>query len=868
MVPQLSHTWRGSESPGGTRSTSLAPHFEQKLSGGKGMLRGLLPRLPDQGRQLGKACDNVIGCGAQLIDGCAGPVDPESPESERLRPARIPAVARDKAYRPPRRAKPLHREPVHGGRGLVDFPLIDADDRSDQAAQSGILDHRPQHRRRAVREGRKSKVCVDEPAAAIFIELEAERRAGVAQGRLGHPSEILIAAHQAALPGVLELLGPPQLAQRRALSRPQLLAQRDHGVHVEERSVGVENQRAQGRQGFLQGTGGRPEYTRARTAATAVMTTAALPPSRITLAPRISLALVGLMVSLPFLNFHHSFPLPTFYTEWISFALGTLALFGLVFASREGGTRIPFLSLGLIALAFVLVIQVAAGKVAYFERSLLGALYLVWAALLVWLGAHLREHLGLERVGLVLQAFVAAGGFLVAITGFMMYYQIDLAGFRLISGAGMDGMYGTIAQRNNFANYLGCALASVVFLFGRGRLGLPLATLLAVPLVLGLVLSISRSAWIYVVIVFAAAWWMYWLGDRGRLKPLAVFSSFVLVLFVGLNFVVAYSSWFPGTGAQMLTLGERWVQTVSSDQAELGLQIRVYLLKEAWTMFATHPVLGVGFGEFASNLLEHGAGFDGRNPAMAINAHNVLLGLLAETGLLGTLCVAVPLALWLRAIPWSKPDLDAGWVLAIIAIESAHSMVEFPLWHANFLGLAVVVLGAVAQPAVKLRFSRFRQTALTAVLAAGIATLGGVLSDYRNFERWYRQADASQRKGVPLSAAQLKDLADQRATSLFAGYYDLLASELLILDRDDLEAKVELNTRVLRFIPIPTTVFRQAILKSLKGEHEEAAKIFSRLATIYPHTLQDFLKDLDQMAQDDPAAFGMLAAEAKRRYRP
>ena len=598
------------------------------------------------------------------------------------------------------------------------------------------------------------------------------------------------------------------------------------------------------------------------------MTTAALPPSRITLAPRISLALVGLMVSLPFLNFHHSFPLPTFYTEWISFALGTLALVALVFASREGGTRIPFLSLGLIALVFVLVIQVAAGKIAYFERSLLGALYLVWAALLVWLGAHLREHLGLERVGLVLQAFVAAGGFLVAITGFMMYYQIDWAGFRLISGAGMDGMFGAIAQRNNFANYLGCALASVVFLFGRGRLSLPLATLLVVPLVLGLVLSISRSAWIYVGIVFAAACWAYWLGDRGRLKPLAVFSSFVLVLFVGLNFVVAYFSWFPGTGAQMLTLGERWVQTVSSDQAELGLQIRVYLLKEAWTMFAAHPVLGVGFGEFASNLLEHGASFDGRNPAMAVNAHNVLLGLLAENGLLGTLCVTVPLVLWLRAVPWSKPDLDAGWVLAIIAIESAHSMVEFPLWHANFLGLAAVVLGAVAQPAVKLRFSRFRQTALTAVLAAGIATLGGMLSDYRNFERWYRQADASQRKGVPLSAAQLEDLADQRATSLFAGYYDLLASELLILDRDDLEAKVELNTRVLRFIPIPTTVFRQAILMSLEGDHEEAVRIFSRLATIYPQTLRDFLKSLDRMAQDDPAAFGVLAAEAKRRYRP
>src|SRR5713226_7258346 len=406
-----------------------------------------------------------------------------------------------------------------------------------------------------------------------------------------------------------------------------------------------------------------------------VMTTAEIPRSR--LASRISLALVGLMVSLPFLNFHHSFPLPTFYTEWISFALGTLALLALVFPSREGGTRIPFLSLGLIALAFVLVIQVAAGTIAYFERSLLGMLYVLWAALLVWLGAHLRERCGLERLGLVLQVSVAFGGFLVAVTGFLLHYQIDWLGVRLVSGDGSDGMVGSLAQRNHFANYLGCALASVVFLFGRRWLSLPLATLLAAPLVLGLVLSISRSAWIYVLLVSISACWTFWLGDRGRLKPLVVFSLFVVIVFAGLNFVVAYSSWFSPGGAQTQTLGERWVQTVSSDQTQLGVQIRVYLLKEAWAMFAARPVLGVGFGEFAWNLLEHGASFDGRNPAMAIHAHNALLGLLAETGLIGALCVVVPLALWLRAFPWSQPGLDAGWILTVIGIQAAHSMVEY-----------------------------------------------------------------------------------------------------------------------------------------------------------------------------------------------
>ena len=593
--------------------------------------------------------------------------------------------------------------------------------------------------------------------------------------------------------------------------------------------------------------------------------TADLPPSKIMPDSRISLALLGLMVSFPFLNFHHGLPLPTFYTEWAAFTLGTAALLALVLA-RGKQTGLPFLSLGLIGLMLVLLIQVAVGMVAYAERSLLGALYVLWAALLAWLGAHLREHCGLERIGAFLQVFVAFGGFLVAVTGFIQHYQIDWLGVRLVSGDGSDGMVGSLAQRNHFANYLGCALASVVFLFGRRRLNLPLATLLAAALVLGLVLSISRSAWIYVLLVSISACWTFWLGDRGRLKPLVVFSLGVLVLFAGLNLVVLNFPWLAGADAQTPTLGGRWMQTVASDSTQLGVQIRIHLLKEAWAMFARHPFLGVGFGEFAWSLLEHGTGFDGSNSAMTNHAHNALLDLLAETGLLGALCVVVPLALWLRAFPWSKPDLDTGWMLTLIAIQGAHSMVEYPLWHANFLGLTALLLGAAPQPLVTLRFSRFRQTALGLVLVAGIAVLGMVFSDYRNFERWTRQAEGSQRRNEPLSEAQLKDFAGQRATSLFAGYYDLLASELLVLDREDLDAKLGLNTYALRFAPIPDAVFRQAVLLSLKGEREGAERVLSRLATMYPNTLHEHLRRLEQLARDDPAVFAAFAAEARRGY--
>ena len=580
-------------------------------------------------------------------------------------------------------------------------------------------------------------------------------------------------------------------------------------------------------------------------------------------ASRFGLLFLGLMVSLPFLNFNHSYPLPTFYTEWIAFALGGAALLALAMpAAKE--TSVPFLTLGLIALVAVLLVQAAAGRVAYAEHNLLGTLYLLWAALLVWLGAQLREQCGIERVALVLQVSLAAGGLLVALTGFLMYYRIDLLGFRLISGPGMEGMmYGTIGQRNNFADYLGCALASVIFLYGRRRIGLLLAVLVSAPLVLALVLSTSRGALLYTVILALAAFWAFWRGDRARLRPLLAFSSLALLLFLVLDVVVAVTA---GSGAQVPTPGERWLESLAPGRGQYDVQTRLYFLREAWAMFSAHPVLGSGFGEFAWNIFEHGADPQGRSWAMAAHAHNALFELLAETGLLGTLCVVVPLALWLRAFRWADPGLEGAWIVALLAILAAHSAAEFPLWHANFLGLAAVLLGAAPQPAIRLQASRFRRIALAVVLAAGALTIGGVFSDYRSFERWYQGADSAQRQGLPLSQAQLDELAKQRASSLFAGYYDLLASELLVLDREDLAAKLELNTRVLRFAPIPTVAFRQVVLLNLGGDRDGAARMFSRLAAMYPNDLPENLLRLERLSREDPASFSALAAEAKRRY--
>src|SRR5713101_506165 len=95
-------------------------------------------------------------------------------------------------------------------------------------------------------ESRELQIGAHEGATTLFVELESERGAGVAQAGFGDPCKILVAPHQTALPGVFELLGAPKLAQGGTLSRPNLLAQLDQRVHVEEGAVGVEHQGPEG----------------------------------------------------------------------------------------------------------------------------------------------------------------------------------------------------------------------------------------------------------------------------------------------------------------------------------------------------------------------------------------------------------------------------------------------------------------------------------------------------------------------------------------------------------------------------------------------------------------------------------------------
>ena len=109
-------------------------------------------------------------------------------------------------------------------------------------------------------------------------------------------------------------------------------------------------------------------------------------------------------------------------------------------------------------------------------------------------------------------------------------------------------------------------------------------------------------------------------------------------------------------------------------------------------MIASHPWLGVGFGDF--NFAWTLTPFPGRPIAFFDHTHNLVLNFAVELGLpLAIVVLALMIyALWQalrnaiadgRAPATAYPAQRAAFV--IVFLVAVHSMLEYPLWYSYFL---------------------------------------------------------------------------------------------------------------------------------------------------------------------------------------
>lgn len=572
------------------------------------------------------------------------------------------------------------------------------------------------------------------------------------------------------------------------------------------------------------------------------MAAAGANPRGMTAAARASLAALGLMLVVPFLQPVHRHPLTSFYSEWLALALGLAALIPLA-SNQWRELTVPVTALFLAAFGALLAMQQALGLTPYAGPFLMAVLYLAWAALLMILATTLRREIGMDRIVTVFAWCLAAAGAAGAVIAMLQFLGLASALVPLVAPAGKV-VYGNLGQPNHFAAYTSLALASLVYLHASGRLRLAMAAVPAVLLVFVLGLSGSRSAWVYLSILLALGWFHARRAGVGTRVP-AVWAGALIAAFIMAQWLVTLA-WFSTTSgpAEVVTSAERLFA------GEPAREIRWQLVREAWWMFAQAPVIGIGWGQFAWYEFSHHALTEG--PGIwgwpHNHAHNIVLHLLAETGFIGAALVVGAGICWLWTQRRADFDLQRWWLLAVLGVLGAHSMLELPMWYAYFLGIAALALGAGSERNLALAPGARPSFAIVALVAVGALALATTFNAYRGFERLFARDGTA-----PAGAERSAILSRAHGDVLLRPYVEIALTFGIEVDRDRLREKIALNGRVLRFAPIDVVAFRQAQLLALAGEREAALKLFAQAARVYPAETQAATDAVRALAARHPA---------------
>lgn len=404
-------------------------------------------------------------------------------------------------------------------------------------------------------------------------------------------------------------------------------------------------------------------------------------------AANISLCLVVCMFCLPFINPYHHLPNGTFYNEWLAGMLGALALWPLITKPFWHALALPRVSLLWLLLLLFTYVQALFIVPSAPHLALIQG-YLIWAFLLTTLGAQLRLHFSWKTIipclaWSLLLANSINGGFVVLQLLQHSGFALDIPRFE---------HYGLLAQSNHFANFVSLGMVSILYLHTQQSIRTRWTILgLAIGLVM-LSLSGSRSALLYLIAIALLSGWLFvrlrqqttiTQTTHGLLKlSLCLLPSFLILQLV-------INAWLPDDLIQ--TPLTRAMAAFRNPAASLRWQF----WQTSLSLFSQSPLWGMGVGQMRWQTFLI-ADQPSLNPAQLFfeHAHNLLLNVMAEMGLIGLFIVLGALCVWtVSFFRRQAASLEAWWILGCVSIILIHSQLEYPLWYGHFLGVFAFLLG-------------------------------------------------------------------------------------------------------------------------------------------------------------------------------
>ena len=546
---------------------------------------------------------------------------------------------------------------------------------------------------------------------------------------------------------------------------------------------------------------------------------------------------------VPFVSLYRVGPLSSFYLEAGSLA-GAVMLLLLSALDGRLNVKLPTASVYLLVLAAFWWLQARVMGLSFPGMNDMVVWTFVILALAAWACRGWVAEFGQNRVVAVLAWVLVAGALMQALVSLMQFG--GWAGedmFRgIIAYRGLREVSGQLGQRNHLGHYLMWGALAAAYLWSQRRVPgwLGVALVLALTGALGLVNS--RTIFTYVAGVgLLLPFWRLLAGREGnRLLWILLFTLLMTVVVqLGIGHVL---NWFTGVAYD--------TALARVENSSFAMSARDIEWRKAWMAFQTAPWWGYGWGGYALqgfliNLSAKGYSLNNLN-VLFTHSHNLVLQLLVETGIVGTLLVFGGFAAAIRRLLVRPANAASLLLLAMMAVSLCHSMLEYPLWYIYFLtpfALMMSLTPARAKDAaiapLHARWQGYGGVVLALFLLVGITRLGWVYTDLTAFDRQNKNDTPAQ---IADKIAGLRKIAE---TEPMLRYYALLS----LTRRADpagptvypwAEAAAE---QALTFRPY-ANAYQVGIYRYRRGDRAAAADWMQKVYEYYPYMMPFYAKKM------------------------
>ena len=570
----------------------------------------------------------------------------------------------------------------------------------------------------------------------------------------------------------------------------------------------------------------------------------------------LSLVLLACALILPYAVVNHTYPIPTFYAEFTALTLYVLTSAAVVLMVWTERSRVTFESpaVALVPLLFglLLIVQTFVLPVAQPSMNWLGAGYLLAAFMATHTGYAFSRVKLTETVLRWVAAALIVGGLFAVFCQVIQLFHLETKVTPLVVAYNITvdrRPFGNMAQANHLATYIAFAMAGAMFLVQTRRLPVIAWALLSIIFSTGLALTVSRGPWLQMGVIVVAGFWMAFAevrrnpalrrSNREWLVPIALG-----VLFFVMNAVVRWAN----------VRYQLDLDVSAADRFKDAGQIapRLALWKYGWTMFKTHPLLGVGWGEFPRYQYDFVRTLGGVE--IANNSHDIFLDLLGKTGLIGIAIVLLGLLTWLVRVVRAPHTAARVFGIALIGVLVMHALVEYPQQYMFFLLPAMFVFGLLETRSLRLLPSRVSFGVYALIVFGGLAGLYPICRDYNRAEVLYYGARPAEQYS-------------EDPSFLFRAWGEYGMATLLPMNAMDMDHKLAMHKQALALLPGETVLRRYAVLQALSGDSDAAFDTVARLK-IFAEELHDWPSQQGYLYElcDEQKSLAGFKAELVKRY--